>query len=97
MIESRFEQLANHLGLVFHRFLERGQVRIRMDAIDPASGNRGFAQDVIALNPFRRPRATRSIPATSLLAFRAATTCPCAPTSGGVTRRKPASGLAAGG
>lgn len=62
MIETRFRQLSNHLGLVFHRFLESGRLRIRMDAIDLASGSRGFAQDVEALNPFPRVTGLKGYP-----------------------------------
>jgi hypothetical protein len=52
MIQTRFEQLSSHLGLVFHRFLENGTLRIRLDAVNPLTGARGIAQDVTALNPF---------------------------------------------
>jgi hypothetical protein len=52
MIEARFEQLSSHLGLVFHRFLDAHRVRIRLDAMNPRTGTRGLAQDVVALNPF---------------------------------------------
>jgi hypothetical protein len=62
MIETRFRQLSNHLGLVFHRFLESERLRIRMDAMDLASGVRGFAQDVEALNPFPRVTGLRGYP-----------------------------------
>lgn len=56
MIERRFNDLAAHLGLIFHRFIESGEVRLRMDAAHLISGGRGYAQPVEALNPF--PRAT---------------------------------------
>jgi len=79
MIETRYQQLSNHLGLVFHRFLEEGRLRIRMDAVDVGSGSRGFAQDVEPLNPFPRftglagyPRDfSFSVPGGSALSFRA--------------------------
>jgi len=79
MIATRFQQLSNHLGLVFHRFLEEGRLRIRMDAVDVASGARGFAQDVDPVNPFPRftglegyPRDfTFSAPGANALSFRA--------------------------
>lgn len=79
MIETRFQQLSNHLGLVFHRFLEDRRLRIRMDAFDVTSGLRGFAQDVEPLNPF--PKVTGldgyprdfsfSVPGSSEVSFRA--------------------------
>ncbi len=79
MIEMRFQQLSNHLGLVFHRFLESRRLRIRMDALDVASGARGFAQDVEPLNPFPKitglsgyPRVfSLSVPGGLAVSFRA--------------------------
>jgi hypothetical protein len=79
MIETRFQQLSNHLGLVFHRFLETRRLRIRMDALDVGSGSRGFAQAVEPLNPFPKisgltgyPRDfSLSAPGGSALSFRA--------------------------
>lgn len=79
MIKTRFQQLSNHLGLVFHRFLEDGRLRIRMDTVDVSSGYRGFPQDVEPLNPFPKftglagyPRDfTFSIPGGAGLSFRA--------------------------
>lgn len=56
MIERRFNDLAAHLGLIFHRFIENGDVRLGMDAAHLTSGARGYAQSVEALNPF--PRVT---------------------------------------
>lgn len=56
MIERRYRDLSAHLGLVFHRFLERGAVRIRMDAAERDTGGRGYAEPVEPLNPF--PTAT---------------------------------------
>lgn len=54
ILEARFTQLSNHLGLVFHRFIESGGVRIRMDAVDPDAGRKGSPQQVKPLNPFPR-------------------------------------------
>ncbi|MHB8430067.1 MAG: ATP-binding protein [Acidimicrobiales bacterium] len=79
MIETRFQQLSNHLGLVFHRFLEDRRLRIRMDAFDIASGLRGFAQDIEPLNPFPKitglagyPREfSFSVPGGPAVSFRA--------------------------
>jgi hypothetical protein len=78
MIETRFQQLSNHLGLIFHRFLQERRLRIRMDALDVTSGSRGFAQDVEPLNPFPRvsglagyPRDFNfSVPGSSAVSFR---------------------------
>src|SRR4029077_7030167 len=62
MIQARFLQLSSHLGLVFHRFLENERVRIRMDAVDLASGSRGYPQAVEPLNPFPRTTGLRGYP-----------------------------------
>jgi hypothetical protein len=64
MIDTRFQQLSNHLGLVFHRFLEEGTLRIRMDAVDLTSGVRGYAQDVEPLNPFPAVTGVAGYPRT---------------------------------
>jgi hypothetical protein len=61
-IEARFGQLSNHLGLVFHRFLESGELRIRLDATDPDSETRGFPQEIKPLNPFPRFQAVAAYP-----------------------------------
>lgn len=79
MIETRFQQLSNHLGLVFHRYLEAKRARIRMDAFNIVSGSHGFAQDVEPLNPFPGTTGLRGYPRNfsfhlpdgSALAFRA--------------------------
>lgn len=51
-IDLRFKQLANHLGLVFHRFLERKDLTIQLDATNPTRGLRGIPVTVSPLNPF---------------------------------------------
>ena len=51
-IDLRFRQLANHLGLVFHRFLERKELTIHLDARNPSRGHRGIPVQVNPLNPF---------------------------------------------
>lgn len=61
-IEARFGQLSNHLGLVFHRFLESSELRIRLDARDPDSDTRGFPQEVKPLNPFPKSQALAGYP-----------------------------------
>jgi len=53
-IDLRFRQLANHLGLVFHRFLERKDLTIQLDARNPSRGHRGIPVPVSPLNPFPR-------------------------------------------
>lgn len=63
-IEGRFGQLSNHLGLVFHRFLETSELRIRLDATDPDVGTRGFPQETKPLNPFPRFQALVGYPKT---------------------------------
>lgn len=62
MIERRFTDLAAHLGLVFHRFVEQSRVRIRMDAVDLTTGGRGPAETVEALNPFPRTTGLKGYP-----------------------------------
>lgn len=61
-IEDRFAQLSHHLGLIFHRFLELGELRIRLDARDPDAGTRGFPQEIKALNPFPKLQAVNGYP-----------------------------------
>lgn len=61
-IEARFGQLSNHLGLVFHRFLEAKTLRIRLDAADPDAGARGFPQEIKPLNPFPKFQAVTGYP-----------------------------------
>lgn len=62
MIERRFTDLAAHLGLVFHRFIEQARVRIRLDAVDLKTGRRGPAEVVEALNPFPRTTGLKGYP-----------------------------------
>lgn len=52
MIENRFQQLSNHLGLVFHRFIADRRVTIRLDAVDLLTGTKGYPRSVEPLNPF---------------------------------------------
>ena len=66
-IEARFNQLTSHLGLVFHRFIEDGGIRIRLDALDPDAGTRGPPQEVKALNPFPRFEGVRGYPRTFIV------------------------------
>jgi hypothetical protein len=63
-IESRSSQLLYHLGLIFHRFLGGGEVRIRLDAANPEQGTRGLPIEVKPLNPFPRIEALRGYPKT---------------------------------
>lgn len=63
-IEDRFGQLSSHLGLVFHRFLESGKLRIRLDARDPDARTRGFPQEIKPLNPFPKFPAVAGYPRT---------------------------------
>jgi len=69
MIERRFTDLAAHLGLVFHRFIEEGRVRIRMDAVDLSTRSRGPAETVFALNPFPRVTGLKGYPRRFLFAI----------------------------
>jgi len=61
-IEARFSQLSNHLGLVFHQFLEAKALRIWLDAADPDGGTRGFPREIKPLNPFPRLQAIAGYP-----------------------------------
>jgi hypothetical protein len=63
-IEARFAQLTNHLGLIFHRFLESQRLRIRLDATNPDEHVRGFPQDIKPLNPFPKYQAIGGYPKT---------------------------------
>jgi hypothetical protein len=53
-IDSRFRQLNNHLGLVFHRLIEGGKISIQLDAVNPSQRLSGIPVSVGALNPFPR-------------------------------------------
>ena len=61
-IATRFGQLSYHLGLVFHRFLEADEVRIRLDSANPDAGTRGFPQAIRPLNPFPKYQAIGGYP-----------------------------------
>jgi hypothetical protein len=49
------DQVDKHLGLLFHRFLERKQICIRIDVLDLDSGDISIPRDVTPLNPFLYP------------------------------------------
>lgn len=53
-IANRFKQLGNHLGLVFHRFLENRTLRLHLQAVDSARGIKGPMEPIAPLNPFPR-------------------------------------------
>jgi hypothetical protein len=50
LLNSVFKRLSLHLGLHFHRFVQRG-LRIHLDAIDERTGETGPPQEVLALDP----------------------------------------------
>ena len=61
-VTSRFIQdatmrLQQHLGVVFHRFLERGDIRIGIDVEDVSSGGSGPVLEVQPLDPFAYARS----------------------------------------
>lgn len=58
-IEQTVPTLRNHLGMVFHRMIDRGAVAIAIDVEEPDSGTTGPPQRVIAVDPFGYLRAGR--------------------------------------
>jgi hypothetical protein len=68
-IADRFARLSRHLGLVFHRFLQAKELRIRMDAVDSDNDRRGPPIEIKPLDPFPRFQAIRSYPKTFTFAY----------------------------
>ncbi|BBI21796.1 hypothetical protein EKJ_26430 [Qipengyuania flava] len=50
-ISDASSRLSEHLGLVFHRFLERG-LNLKIGAVVQVTGDTGIETPVVALNPF---------------------------------------------
>ncbi|MGK2955394.1 MAG: ATP-binding protein [Solirubrobacterales bacterium] len=64
LIAERFKQLRQHLGLVFHRFLEREEIKIVLTNANVATGDRAFGEMVSPLNPFPKVSGMRGYPCT---------------------------------
>lgn len=50
-IESARDRLQHHLGLTFHRLLERGAISVAIDVFDAASGEAGLMFEVVPIDP----------------------------------------------
>ncbi|MCX6021979.1 MAG: ATP-binding protein [Chloroflexi bacterium] len=64
VIKERFLQLAKHLGLVFHQFIESGAAHIWLDAVNTETRQYGPPQEIAALNPFPRIQGAAGYPRT---------------------------------
>lgn len=51
-LNDRIEMLRAHLGLVFHRKIEKGKAEIRMDVLDRGVGMAGVPRTVDPIDPF---------------------------------------------
>lgn len=51
-LQSTIESLARHLGLVFHRILESGRIRILIDSEDSATEDTSAVMPISPINPF---------------------------------------------
>lgn len=60
-LEQRITSLASHLGLVFHRMIAAGRIRIVVDVVDLESGESGAPRTVTPVDPFGYdvPRGSR--------------------------------------
>ena len=59
-LERSFREIRLHLGLHFHRFIERGRVNISICSFDVDTGRNELISEVGALNPFGYPEPGRS-------------------------------------
>jgi len=67
-LKKRVREIDQHLGLHFHRIIERGQTSLFIDSFNTDTGLRGPISEVGALNPFGYPRTgKRGYPRTYLL------------------------------
>ena len=76
-LRSRFDQLALHLGLVFHWFIQNEALRIRLDSVGPTFKGAGIAQEVKALDPFPVHQARPDYPKTFSFEFPGAGVVAC--------------------
>lgn len=58
-LEATIADLRTHLGVVFHRLIERG-LRITVDVFDIALGRAGVSRTVTAIDPFGYPTSGRA-------------------------------------
>ena len=56
-LDSMFKNLRTHLGLVFHRFIQAGSLRIYLDRVDGRTWQAGLASSVEELDPFGYERS----------------------------------------
>ena len=59
-LERSFREIRRHLGLHFHRFIERGRVNISICSFDVDTGRNELISEVGALDPFGYPEPGRS-------------------------------------
>jgi hypothetical protein len=59
-LERSFREIRLHLGLHFHRFIERGRVNISICSFDVDTGRNELTSEVGALDPFGYPEPGRS-------------------------------------
>ncbi len=57
MTSKYLPSLQKHLGLVFHRFLSDGRVKIKVDAVDADTGTTGMPNLIYPMDPFSYPRS----------------------------------------
>ena len=55
-LKKRFKEVHRHLGLHFHRIIERGDAVICIDTFNTDTGQRGPIREVEALDPFGYPK-----------------------------------------
>jgi hypothetical protein len=55
-LKKRFKEVHRHLGLHFHRIIERGDAVIYIDSFNTDTGQRGPISEVEALDPFGYPK-----------------------------------------
>lgn len=61
-LQKSIAAIRRYLGLYFHRFLQRGQIDIQIDAEDVATGIVGFPNAIESINPFPTRSAASGFP-----------------------------------
>jgi hypothetical protein len=59
LLEQYFRTISVHLGLHFHRFIESGEIRLFLDAVNEETGEAGAPREVLPLDPFGYPTTGR--------------------------------------
>jgi len=59
-LKLRFKELALHLGLHYHRIIEKGETTIHLDSFNSELGQRGPTETVRPIDPFSHPRTGKS-------------------------------------